>query len=160
MKFLWFGKKKAAPATAPESVEALEPQEVFSVNGFAIESNPESGNKKTELSHQTINSMALSVLAQASGASDLAAQEFFQERGANVLPIASYTFSAERGFSARVQDGNTSHTVLIGPVGVISKATTPFCASIAAATAQNPDSFVVAIDGIAYAVFSISRELI
>ena len=91
---------------------------------------------------------------------DIAAQEFFQERGANVLPINSYSFTAERGFSARVVDGAITRTVLVGPVEAITRVTTPFCQSIAAATQVNPEAFVVAIDGIAYAAFTLSSELV
>ena len=160
MRFLWFGKKKAKESSAPTPETPRELQESFSVSGFAMESNPVAGTKNSELSHQTINSLALSVLSQAHHDSDKAAQEFFQERGAIVLPISSYSFNAERGFSARVQDGEISRTVLIGPVAEIARATTPFCPSIAAATAQHPEAFVIAIDGIAYATFTISRELI
>ena len=160
MRFLWFGKKKAPQILAPEVEIARTPVEVFSVSGFVIESNPVPGNKNTELSHGTINSMILSVLSEASSPADVAAQEFFQERGANVLPINSYSFSAERGFSSRVVDGAITRTVLIGPVEAISRATTPFCPSIAAATQSSPESFVVAIDGIAYAAFTLRSELV
>jgi hypothetical protein len=104
--------------------------------------------------------MILSVLSQATSPADIAAQEFFQERGANLFPINSYTFTAERGFSSRVVDGATTRTVLIGPVEAITRVTTPFCPSIAAAIQGNPDSFVVAIDGIAYAAFTLGSELI
>ena len=159
MRFLWFGKK--ATKVSPVEVEVERtPVEVFSVSGFAIESNPVVGGKNTELSHATINSMILSVLSEATSPADIAAQEFFQERGANVLPINSYSFSADRGFSARVVDGETARTVLVGPVEAITRATTPFCQSIQAATQVNPEAFVVAIDGIAYAAFTLSSEMI
>jgi len=159
MRFLWFGKKAAKVSPVEVEVERT-PVEVFSVSGFVIESNPTPENKKTELSHSTINSMVLSVLSQATSPADIAAQEFFQERGANVLPINSYSFSADRGFSARVVDGETTRTVLVGPVEAITRATTPFCQSIQAATQVNPEAFVVAIDGIAYAAFTLSSEMI
>ena len=160
MRFLWFGKKKVSKVSAPEVEVERTPVEVFSVSGFAIESYPVVGGKNTELSHATINSMILSVLSEATSPADIAAQEFFQERGANVLPVNSYSFTADRGFSARVVDGAITRTVLIGPVEAISRATTPFCPSIAAATQSSPESFVVAIDGVAYAAFTLSSELI
>ena len=50
--------------------------------------------------------------------------------------------------------------VLIGPTSVISRVTTPLSSSIANAAASNPDLFVVAIDGIAYAAFGITKEII
>jgi len=76
------------------------------------------------------------------------------------LPVSDYAFSAERGFSGRIQDSEIKRTVLIGPTSVISRVTTPLCSSIANAAASNPDLFVVAIDGIAYAAFGITKEII
>jgi len=160
MRFLWLGKKKSARPEPADVQEERTPQEVFSVSGFVIESNPEPATKNTELSHATINSLTLSVLSQASSLADIAAQEFFQARGAIVLPIVDNSFSPERGFSARVQDGEKLRTVLIGPDSVITRATTPLCSSLASAIAADDSLFVVAIDGIAYAAFGIGSELI
>ena len=160
MRFLWFGKKKSQSSAPVKVKEERTPEEVFSVSGFVIESNPEPATKNTELSHSTINSLILSVLSQASSPADIAGQEFFQARGAIVLPIDDNSFSAERGFSARVRDGEKNRTVLIGPAPVITRATTPLCNSLASAIAADNSLFVVAIDGIAYAAFGIGSELI
>lgn len=158
MKFLWFGKKKASKQV--EVTPPPAPQEVYSVVGYICETNPEAGAKNTELPAQFINSAILSILSKAHSPADIAAQEFFQERGANLLPVSDYAFSAERGFSGRIQDGEIKRTVLIGPTSVISRVTTPLSSSIANAAASNPDLFVVAIDGIAYAAFGITKEII
>jgi hypothetical protein len=158
MRFLWFGKKKTVKPV--ETPPPPTPQEVYSVIGYICETNPEAGAKNTELSAQLINSAILSILSQANSPADIAAQEFFQERGANVLPISDYSFSAERGFSGRIQDGDIERTVLIGPASVIARVTTPLSNSLASAAANNPDLFVIAIDGIAYAAFGITKEFI
>jgi len=158
MKFLWFGKKKAAKQV--EVTPPPAPQEVYSVVGYICETNPEAGAKNTELPAQFINSAILSILSKAHSPADIAAQEFFQERGANLLPVSDYSFSAERGFSGRIQDGDIRRTVLIGPASVIARVTTPLSNSLASAAANNSDLFVVAIDGIAYAAFGITKELI
>ena len=158
MKFLWFGKKKSVTP-----VEAAPPpvlQEVYSVSGYICETNPEAGAKNTELSAQLINSAILSILSEANSPADIAAQEFFQERGANVLPLSDYAFSTERGFSGRILDGQIKRTVLIGPAAVIARVTTPLSGALANAVASSPEQFLVAIDGIAYAAFGISKELI
>ena len=157
MKFLWFGKKKSV--TPVELAPPAAPQEVYSVTGYVCETNPQSGAKNTELSAQTINSAILTIVSQVNSPADIAAQEFFQERGANVLPLSDYAFSAERGFSGRVLDEQTQRTILIGPAPAIVRVTTPLASSIATAAASNPDIFVVAIDGIAYAAFGITKEL-
>ncbi len=168
MRFLWFRKKKkAAPPVEIEVVR--EPEEVFSVIDFQCITNPVAGSSPSnhskslngiELSAQEIDSLILSLLSQAHSPADIAAQEFFQERGANVLPVRDYSFSPERGYSGRVQEADATRTVLIGGAAVIARATTPFCEEIAAAVIETPNAKVVAIDGIAYAIYSIDRELI
>ncbi len=162
MRFLWFGKKKEAKA--PVEVEVTrEPQEVYSIIGYQCLTAPLSGTKalkNVELSHQVINSMILTLVSQEHSPAYIAAQEFFQEQGANVLPVRDYSFNAERGLSGRVQDAEVTRTVLIGPAPVIARATTPFNAAIADAVLATPESSVVAIDGIAYATYSINCELI
>jgi len=159
MRFLWFGKKKDKAAPVSPLAEEVR-QEVYSVSGFICETNPDPASRGSELNAHTINSAILSVLAESSTHADLAAQESFQDRGANNLPNSDYAFTAERGFSARVSEGDIKRTVLIGNPVVIARATTPLCASIKAAVMAEPASFVVAIDGIAYASFGIAKEFI
>lgn len=160
MRFLWFGKKKHNPKVETPTETVAEIQEVFSVVGYVCDTDPMAGAKFTQLSAELVNSMALTVLAQADSPADLAAQEFFQEHGANVLPISDYAFSADRGFSARVTDNELQRTILIGTPDVIARVSAPFSEKIATAAKDNADGFVIAIDGIAYASFAISKEII
>jgi hypothetical protein len=160
MRFLWFGKKKVKPTPVLEVEKEREPEEVYSVVGFTCETNPIATAKNTQLHLEVINSLILSVLSQANSPADLAAQEFFQAHGANVLPTDGFTYSAERGYSSRVRDEKTLRTVLIGPAPVIARAATPFCRAISTAIAENPNALVVAVDGIAYASYSITKELV
>ena len=159
MRFLWFGKKKSV--SKPEVVvePKREPEEIFSVTGYICETNPIAGTKNAELNAHTINSLILSIYSQAHDPADVAAQEFFQERGAILLPVTDYSMNAERGISARVFDGDVKRTVLVGSPTVISRASTPFSDAIASAVAANPRSLVVAIDGIAYANFEVTKEI-
>src|SRR5450631_3469489 len=151
MRFLWLGKKKVA-RTLP--VEVLpEPVEIFTVSDFISINNPISGSSKTGLIDDVINSAIFSLLSMDHSPANLAAQTFFQSRGAISLPTTDYSFNPERGYSARIQDGELQRTILIGTPIVIAKATTPFCEAIASAVAQNPNCYVVAIDGIAYASY-------
>lgn len=160
MRFLWFGKKKSA--LTPEVVlePQREPEEIFSVTGYICETNPITNAKNAELNAHTINSLLLSIYSQSHDPADVAAQEFFQERGAIVLPVTDYSLNVERGISARVFDGDIKRTVLVGSPSVISRASTPFSDAIAAAVASSPRSLVVAIDGIAYANFEITKEIL
>ena len=160
MKFLWFGKKKVKKELRLEVEKEREPEEVYSVVGFTCETNPMAAAKNTQLHLEVINPLILSVLSTANSPADVAAQEFFQAHGANLLPAEGFTYSAERGYSSRVLDEKTLRTVLIGPAPVIARASTPFCSVISAAIADNPQAFVVAVDGIAYASYSITKELV
>ena len=160
MKFLWFGKKKVSPQPAITIEIVAEPQEIYSVTGYVCDTNPLDGTKNTQLNVELIHSMALSVLSQTSTPADIAAQEFFQQHGANALPIADFAFSTDRGFSARVSEMGVQRTILIGAPEVIARVSAPFSLKIAAAALENADGFVVAIDGIAYASFAIAKEII
>ncbi len=160
MKFLWFGKKKGVVEAAVEPELIAMPREVYSVVGYVCDPNPLAGTKNTELEPDFINSLILSLLSMADSQADITAQEFFQEHGANILPISDYAFSSERGFSARVGDAGTQRTILIGSPTAIARVSAPFSAKIAAAAVENADGFIVAIDGIAYASFAIAKELI
>ena len=159
MRFLWFGKRKKS-ATVVDLQEVSEPQEVFSVADYTCINSPIKGAKGVELSSQLIDSLIFSLLSQENSPADVAAQEFFQQKGANLQEVRDYSCNSERGSSARVEDAGTSRTVLIGRADTIARATTPFCEEIVAAVAATPDCKVVAIDGIAYATYTITRELI
>jgi hypothetical protein len=160
MRFLWFGKVKVKESPPLETEKERELEEVYSVVGFTCETNPLPATKNTQLHLEEINSLILSVLSQANSPADIAAQEFFQAHGANLLPVEGFTYSIERGYSSRVRDEKTLRTVLIGPAPIIARASTPFCDVISAAIAENPLAFVVAVDGIAYATYSITKELV
>ena len=156
MRFLWFGKKKVATTPTLETIR--EPQELFTVTDFIAISNPIIGSSKTELTDEVINSAIFSLLSNDHSPASVAAQIFFQSQGAILLPTVDYSFSPARGCSARMNDGDIQRTVLIGPPVVIARATIPFCQKIADAAAANPDCSIVAIDGVAYASYQITRE--
>jgi len=156
MRFLWFGKKKVATTPTLETIR--EPQELFTVTDFIVISNPIIGSSKTELTDEVINSAIFSLLSNDHSPASSAAQIFFQSQGAILLPTVDYSFSPARGCSARMNDGDIQRTVLIGPPVVIARATIPFCQKIADAAAANPDCSIVAIDGVAYASYQITRE--
>ena len=158
MRFLWFGRKKR-----PTLLVATEPErklvEIFSVSDFVCETNPLQGAKGSQLDAHTIYSHILSLLSGGGSPADLATQEFFQERGGALLPILDYSYSPDRGYSARVVDEEMKRTVLMGNNQVIARASAPFAPMILSALELNPEAFVVAIDGIAYASFAVVSEL-
>jgi len=156
MRFLWFGKKKVAQAPPLETPRA--PQELFTVSDFIAINNPITGSSNTGLADEVINSAIFSLLSNDHSPANFAAQTFFQSHGAILLPTLNYSFNPARGYSARIQDRDLQRTVLIGAPVVIARATTPFCQEIADAVAANPECFIVAIDGIAYASYQITSE--
>jgi len=157
MRFLWFGKKKNK--TVAESKR--EPVEVFSVDNFVLVTHPLGNTAGTSLSSEVICSCIFSVIVNEESVASKAVQDFLQERGAMPLASSEYTHSSSQGYAARVkhQDSDKSSTVLIGPPAVISKASVPFHQEITDAIAASQETFIVAIDGITYAAFTISSEM-
>ena len=174
MGFLWFGKKKKATRTVlVEAPEPAKPIEVFSVENYLCDTNPLGNSGKSgasELSHALINSVILTLLSQGNSPAEIAAQEFFQQRGAIELPISDYSFTPDRGYSARIDDGDGQRTVLIGAPAVVQRATTPLSAMLASAIngeasegiapKASSAKYLVAIDGIAYVSFEICSSII
>ena len=157
MGFLWFGKKKSKKAEeAPREIV-----EVFNVDNFVLVTHPLGNSAGTALSTEVICSSIFSVIANEDSVASKAVQDFLQERGAMPLTSSEYTHSSSQGYAARVkhQDSDKSSTVLIGPPAVISKASVPFHPEINDAIAASKEIFIVAIDGITYAAFTISSEM-
>jgi hypothetical protein len=157
MGFLWFGKKKSKKIEeAPREIV-----EVFNVDNFVLVTHPLGNSAGTALSTEVICSSIFSVIANEDSVASKAVQDFLQERGAMPLTSSEYTHSSSQGYAARVkhQDSDKSSTVLIGPPAVISKASVPFHPEINDAIAASQEIFIVAIDGITYAAFTISSEM-
>jgi len=157
MRFLWFGKKKVKTFEEHRG-ESLE---VFSVDNFVLVTHPLGNSEDTALSSEVICSCIFSVILNEDSVASKAVQDFLQERGAMPLTTSEYTHSSSQGYAARVkhQDSEKSSTVLIGPPAVISKASVPFHQEISSAIEGTQEVFIVAIDGIAYAAFSISSKI-
>ena len=164
MKFLWFAKKKVAAQSIAthEKVEKVEmvaePREIYSLVGYICDTNPLIGSKNTELTLDSINSMIFTALSKSNSAADIAAKDFFEKEGAILLPISDYEFSADRGVSARVTESGAQRTILIGSPIAIARVSAPFSEKISAAVKDNGDGLLVAIDGIAYASYTISKD--
>ena len=148
MRFLWFGRKKAAAPQAQEHVAV----ETWSVNNFVVVESPLAGAAGTTIESSTIYSYLATLAQQEQRPASQALVEFLQERGFATLEISNYAHSESLGYSCKI--GDTNATVLLGdPVG-IARVTTPFHAEIAQAIGAGANQ-VLAIGGIAYAAFSI-----
>ena len=157
MHFLWFGKKKSKSAIdAPQELV-----QVFNVDNFVLLTHPLGNAADTALSAEFICSCIFSVIVNEDSVASKAVQNFLQERGAIIFSTSEYTHSSSQGYAARVSHPDTqkSSTVLVGPPTVISKATVPFHQEITDAIAASQEIFIVAIDGITYAAFTISSEM-
>ena len=143
MRFLWFGKKKSKRVDeAPRELV-----QVFNVDNFVLLTHPLGNTAGTALSTELVCSCIFSVIMNEDSVASKAVQDFLQERGA--VPLAR----------VKHQDSDKSSAVLIGPPAVISKATVPFHQEITDAIEASGEIFIVAIDGIAYAAFTISSEM-
>ena len=84
----------------------------------------------------------------------------------SVAPIAftQWNQSAIQGIAARVILNGKSRTALFGPSVAMAKATAKFPSEISAqvesAHSAGQSVFVLAIDGLAYGVFSVSHRLV
>ena len=84
----------------------------------------------------------------------------------SVAPIAftQWNQSAIQGIAARIILNGKSRTALFGPSVAIAKATAKFPSEISAqvesAHSAGQSVFVLAIDGLAYGVFSVSHRLV
>ncbi len=157
MRFLWFGKKKSKRVDeAPRELV-----QVFNVDNFVLVTHPLGNTVGTALSTELVCSCIFSVIMNEDSVASKAVQDFLQERGGVPLSSSEYTHSSSQGYAARVkhQDSDKSSAVLIGPPAVISKATVPFHQEITDTIEASGEIFIVAIDGIAYAAFTISSEM-
>ena len=161
MRFLWFGRKRRADRkTQSQTVVVREPQEVFSVNEFVVVNSPLAGSKTTALTTEKIDSLILSLVSEVHTPADIAVQEFFQEKGAEKYLVTNFSHNPARGLGGRVSDESGKRMVLIGPAPVISRATTPLCSELSEVVSNNPNALLVAIDGIAYATYTVTSEFI
>jgi hypothetical protein len=152
MRFLWFGKKKVAPLEQNE----IPSVESFSVNNFVIVQSPLGPQTKTDLDRAQIASYLLSLSLRSATPADRVLQEYLQEFGANHVELSHYSHNEAQGHSAKVLA--TNQTLLLGTPAVIARVTTPFHATISDAIAAGGEK-VLAIDGIAYAAFSINGQV-
>jgi hypothetical protein len=164
-----------------------EPQyeEIFEVENELFESNPYKNDPDSFLEHPALRTVSLTLIVglrehlanstkMAEKPSDqhkamLAVAKFLEAidlEGKGVAPIAftQWNQSAIQGIAARIILNGKSRTALFGPSVAMAKATAKFPSEISAqvesAHAAGQSVFVLAIDGLAYGVFSVSHRLV
>ena len=156
-----------------------EPQyeEVFEVESEIIETNPYKNDPDTYFEQSVLQTVTLTLIIglrehltkMAENPSDQhkamkGIAKYLEEKGVAPIAFTQWNQSAIQGIAARVILNGKSRTALFGPSVAMAKATAKFPSEITAqvesAHAAGESVFVLAIDGLAYGVFSVSHRLV
>ena len=156
-----------------------EPQyeEIFEVENEIIETNPYKSDPDTYFEQSVLQTVTLTLIIglreyQAKMAENPTDQhkamkgvaKYLEDKGVAPIAFTQWNQSAIQGIAARVILNGKSRTALFGPSVAMAKATAKFPSEISAqveiAHAAGESVFVLAIDGLAYGVFSVSHRLV
>ena len=156
-----------------------EPQyeEIFEVENEIIETNPYKNDPDTYFEQSVLQTVTLTLIVglqehltkMAENPSDQhkamkAVGKYLEEKSISPIAFTQWNQSAIQGIAARVILNGKSRTALFGPSVAMVKATAKFPSEISAqvesAHAAGQSVFVLAIDGLAYGVFSVSHRLV
>ena len=156
-----------------------EPQyeEIFEIENEIIETNPYKNDPDTYFEQSVLQTVTLTLIIglrehltkMAENPSDQhkamkAIAKYLEEKGVAPIAFTQWNQSAIQGIAARVILNGKSRTALFGPSVAMAKATAKFPSEISAqvesAHAAGESVFVLAIDGLAYGVFSVSHRLV
>ena len=173
---------KRGAASGKKSGKGLgkkEPQyeEVFEVENEIIETNPYKNDPDTYFEQSVLQTVTLTLIIglreyltkMAENPSDQhkamkGVAKYLEEKGVAPIAFTQWNQSAIQGIAARIILNGKSRTALFGPSVAMAKATAKFPSEIAAqvesAHAAGESVFVLAIDGLAYGVFSVSHRLV
>jgi len=170
--------------------EKAEPQyeEIFEVENELFESNPYKNDPDSFLEHSVLQTVTLTLIiglrehlakvAEIAGIAEnpsdqhkamLAVAKHLESKHLeenSVTPIAftQWNQSPIQGIAARVILNGKSRTALLGPSLAMARATAKFpeiiSAQVESAHAAGETVFILAIDGLAYGVFSVSHRLV
>ena len=172
-------KTKSRNSSVGKKSAKKEPQyeELFEVENELFESNPYKNDPDSFLEHPALRTISLTLIIglrehlvkMAENPSDqhkamLAVGKNLEENGVAPIAFTQWNQSAIQGIAARVILNGKSRTALFGPSVAMAKATAKFSSEISAqvesAHAAGQSVFVLAIDGLAYGVFSVSHRLV
>jgi len=156
-----------------------EPQykEVFEVENELFEPNPYKSDPDTYFEESVLRSVTLTLIIglrefltkMAENPTDQhkamsAVGESLEAKDVKPIAFTQWNQSAIQGIAARIILNGKSRTALLGPSVAMAKATAKFSSEISArvesAHAAGESVFVLAIDGLAYGVFSVSHRLV
>jgi hypothetical protein len=154
-------------------------EEIFEIESEVFETNPYKNDPDAYLEAPILRTATLTLLVglrahlvklakQSESASDqhksmVAIADTLEAQEITAIAFTQWNQSPIQGIAARIILQGKSRTVLFGPSVAMSKATSKFSdeisTSVANAHAAGHIVFVLAIDGLAYGVFSVSHRL-
>ena len=176
----FIGKKRNPSAGKKSAKKEPQYEEIFEVENELFESNPYKNDPDSFLEHSALRTISLTLIVglreHLANSTKMAQKPSDQHKamsatgkyleGKGVAPIAftQWNQSAIQGIAARIILNGKSRTALFGPSVAMAKATAKFSSEISAqvesAHAAGQSVFVLAIDGLAYGVFSVSHRLV
>ncbi|MEJ6573766.1 MAG: hypothetical protein QNL78_01390 [Actinomycetes bacterium] len=164
---------------AGEQLVKTEPQyeEIFEIENEIIETNPYKSDPDTYFEQSVLRTVALTLIIglrdyltkMAENPTDqhkamAAIAKYLEAKGVTPIAFTQWNQSAIQGIAARIILNGKSRTALFGPSVAMAKATAKFPIEISnqveSAHAAGESVFVLAIDGLAYGVFSVSHRLV
>ena len=165
--------------------EPPEPQyeEIFEVENELFESSPYKSDPDSVLENSVLQTVSLTLivglrehLTKLENSAEVAENpsdqhkamkgvaKYLEDKGVAPIAFTQWNQSAIQGIAARVILNGKSRTALFGPSVAMAKATAKFPSEISAqvesAHSAGQSVFVLAIDGLAYGVFSVSHRLV
>ena len=172
------GSSSAGKKSGKKSAKK-EPQyeEIFEVENEIIETNPYKSDPDTYFEQSVLQTVTLTLIIglreyltkMAENPTDQhkamkGVAKYLEDKGVAPIAFTQWNQSAIQGIAARVILNGKSRTALFGPSVAMAKATAKFSSEISAqvesAHAAGENVIVLAIDGLAYGVFSVSHRLV
>lgn len=171
--------KSAKKQEKEEKKKKKEPQyeEIFEIENEIIETNPYKNDPDTYFEQSVLQTVTLTLIIglqehltkMAENPSDQhkamkAVGKYLEDKSVAPIAFTQWNQSAIQGIAARVILNGKSRTALFGPSVAMAKATAKFpneiSAQVESAHSAGQSVFVLAIDGLAYGVFSVSHRLV
>jgi hypothetical protein len=170
-------KKRGADSGKKLGKKEPQYEEIFEVEDETIETNPYKNDPDTYFEQSVLQTVTLTLIVglreyltkMAENPTDQhkamkGVAKYLEDKGVAPIAFTQWNQSAIQGIAARVILNGKSRTALFGPSVAMAKATAKFSSEISAqvesAHAAGESVFVLAIDGLAYGVFSVSHRLV
>ena len=171
------GEKQSKKSGKKQEKKEPQYEEIFEIENEIIETNPYKNDPDTYFEQSVLQTVTLTLIIglqehltkMAENPSDQhkamkAVGKYLEDKSVAPIAFTQWNQSAIQGIAARVILNGKSRTALFGPSVAMAKATAKFPSEISAqvesAHSAGQSVFVLAIDGLAYGVFSVSHRLV